>query len=88
MKSDDPNTYHPRYASLACRFSNIRELGVGSTTWKRLGSKCPCGHGAVLGWYSDIVEHGSRRNDDDSEQAAQVLETGHNLTMWWIFLIK
>jgi len=36
----------------------------------------------------DIVEHGSRRNNDESEQAAQVLETGHNLTMWWIFLIK
>ena len=51
MKSDDPNTYHPKYASLARRFSNIR---VGSTAWKRLGLKRPCRHGAVLGWYGKV----------------------------------
>lgn len=54
MKSDDPNTYYPRYAILARRFSNIRELGVGSTAWKRMGLKRPCWHGAVLGWYGRV----------------------------------
>jgi len=35
----------------------------------------------------DIVEHVSRRNDDDSEQAAQVLATGHNLTMFALSML-
>jgi hypothetical protein len=38
----------------------------------------------------DVIETDQEglRNDDDGEQAAHVLETKYNLTMWRIFLIK